>query len=337
MFTALLEAFPASLGASLDFARLLQDQDRHRDALAVLDRAMPFHERDPRLHTSRGVSLERLGQLSDAIGALRVAVALDDSVADAVFNLGRALALDRRWEEAVKWDTRAMQVRPEAAAAYNLGTALMQLNRNAEAEAAFRAGLACRVQPAELRVACGVNLAVAIGRQGRADDALQHAERLLEGHADDLAVRNVLCSSLIAADQVPRALTVARDTVRLHPSHAIAYVSLGWAHLTAEEPDQALAAFERATRMGEAGLRQAGQETSQSALTYVPNPPEVTAGRGAALSALGRHRDAIDVFEQILTREPHYFERDPLAAEAYRTSQLQVDGSRQHASASASP
>ena len=167
---------------------------------------------------------------------------------------------------------------------------------------------------------------MAIGRQGRADEALQHAERLFERSPDDLHVRNVLCSSLIAADQAQRALIVARDTVRLHSSHAMAYVSLGWAHLRAGEPDQALAAFERAVLMGDAGLRQARRETPQSALVDVPDPPEVNAGRGAALSALGRHREAIEAFEQVLAREPHFFERDPLAAEAYSTSQLQRDG-----------
>jgi tetratricopeptide (TPR) repeat protein len=323
-FTALLEAFPAATGASLDFAMLLQDQDRHIEAIAVLDRALICRERDARLHTLRGVSLERLGHLPDAIGALRLAVALDDSDPDAVLNLGAALARDRRWDEAVKWDTRAMQVRPEATAAYNLGTALMQLNRNAEAEAAFRTGLACKVQPKELTVACGVGVAVAIGRQDRADEALQHAERLLEGSPDDLGVRNALCASLIAVDQAQRALTVARDTVRLHPSHAMAYVSLGWAHLTAEEPDQALAAFERAVLMGEAERRPASQRTHESALAYISDPPEVNAGRGAALSALGRHREAVEAFEQVLAREPHYVERDPLAAEptGHRNSSL---------------
>ena len=157
-FAALLDAFPSATGASLDFAMLLQDQDRHGEALAVLDRAIGFQDRDPRLHTLRATSLKQLGHLSDAIGALRLAVALDDSFADAVFNLGAALARDRRWDEAVKWDTRAMQLRPEAAAAYNLGTALMQLNRNAEAEAAFQQGLACKGQPTELSVACGVGV-----------------------------------------------------------------------------------------------------------------------------------------------------------------------------------
>jgi tetratricopeptide (TPR) repeat protein len=306
-FGRLLEASPLHTGASIDFAMLLQEQGRHAEALAVLDQAITFKDTDHRLHTDRGISLVALGRLDEGIASFRHAVALDGTFADAVIQLGTALAKARRWEEAVRWLTEAIRLRRDAPSAYNLGLALSALNQNAEAEAAFRQAMAFEMRPTELTVQAGACLPLAIGRQGRGEEALECAERLFRSHPDDLTVRNTLGAVLIAEGQNERVLTLARESVRLHPSDARPYLSLGWALLRLGEAGQALAAFDRAATLA------------------IADDSEVQAGRGAALSALGRHHDALEVFEQLLERDPHYLEED-LAGEYYRASQEQVRG-----------
>jgi tetratricopeptide (TPR) repeat protein len=310
-YTRLLDASPSSPDASLRFAVLLQEQDRHAEALAVLDRAISFEERDPRLHNARGDSLVELGRLDDAITSFRYAVALDGSFADAVGNLGGALAEARRWEEAVKWNGEAIRLRPDAAPAFNLGLALAELNRHVEAEAAFRKAIALESQPTEITTHSCALLAVEIGHQGRREEALERAESLFRSNPDDLAARNALCTILIANGQNERALAVARDTVRLHASDARAYLSLGWTYLTSRAADQALAAFERAATL---------------AMNAPAGDVAGDVGRGAALTALGRHLEAVEVFQQILALDPEYFERDARAAEYYKESQLRLRG-----------
>jgi tetratricopeptide (TPR) repeat protein len=309
-FSRLLEVSPLHTGVSIGFAMFLQEQGRHAEALAVLDKAITFKDRDKdvRLHTGRGISLVALGRLDEGIASLRHAVALDGSFADAVIQLGTALAKARRWEEAVRWLTEAIRLRRDAPSAYNLGLALSKLNQHAEAEAAFRKAIAFQTRPTELTVQASACLALAIWQQRRGEEALKCAEDLFRSHPDDLTVRNTLCSILVAAGQNERVLTLARESVRLHPSDARPFLNLGWALLTSEEAGQALAAFDRAATLA------------------IDDVSDVQASRGAALSALGRHREALEVFEQLLERDPQYLEREDLAGEYYRKSQLQLGG-----------
>jgi tetratricopeptide (TPR) repeat protein len=82
---------------------------------------------------------------------------------------------------------------------------------------------------------------------------------------------------------------------------------LGWAYLAAEAPDRALAAFERARALA-------------------IGPPQVHAGVGAALTALGRHEEAVEAFEQALARDPEFFEGGAMGAEYFEESQRQLRG-----------
>jgi tetratricopeptide (TPR) repeat protein len=300
-FTRLLDASPSQTGASIDFAMLLQEQSRHDEALEVLDRAIALKDKDPRLHTGRGISLVALGRLDEGIASFRHAVALDGSFADAVVELGTALATARRWEEAVRWLTEAIRLRRHAPSAYNLGLALNRLGHHAEAEVAFRKAIAFQTRPTELTVQASAGLALAIGQQGRGQEALECAEDLFRSHPDDLSVLNTLSAVLIVEGQNERVLTLARESVRLHPSDFRPYLSLGWALLRSGEAGQALSAFDRAATFA------------------IEDVSEMQAGRGAALSALGRHSEAVDVFEHLLERDPHYLDGD-LAAEYYRES-----------------
>jgi tetratricopeptide (TPR) repeat protein len=308
-FTRLLDVSPSHTGVSIDFAMFLQEQNRHAEALAILDKAITFKNRDKdfRLHTGRGISLVALGRLDEGIASLRHAVALDGSFADAVIQLGAALAKARRWEEAVRWLTEAIRLRRGAPSAFNLGLALTHLNRHAEAEAAFRQAIAFDTPRTDLTARARASLAYALARQGRNEEALERAESLFKSSPDDVGARNALCSMLVVAGQNERVLTLARESVRLHPSDFRVYLSLGWALLSAEEADHALTAFDRAASLA------------------IDDVSEVQAGRGAALSALGRHREALEVFEQLMASDPHYLEQD-LAGEYYRRSQVQVRG-----------
>jgi tetratricopeptide (TPR) repeat protein len=310
-FGRLLEVSPLHTGASIDFALLLQEQSRHAEALAVLDKAITFKDKDKdyRLHTGRGISLVALGRLDEGIASLRHAVALNGSFAEAVVQLGAALAEARRWEEAVRWLTEAIRLRRDAPAAYNLGLALTALNQHAESEAAFRKAIAFETRPTELTVHASARLALAIGRQGRGEEALERAERLFRSHPDDFSVRNALGAVLIVeGGQNERVLTLARESVRLYPSDFRPYLSLGWALLRSGEAGQALAAFDHAATSATDGVS------------------EVQGGRGAALSALGRHREALEVFEQLRERDPYYLDGD-MAGEYYRESQVSVSRS----------
>lgn len=291
------------------FAEFLQDQGRHTEAVAALDRAISCAEaeRDPRLHYARGTSLVALDQLDEGIASFRHAVALRGDFAEAVASLGAALAWAKRWEEAVKWNREAIRLRPNAATAYYLGLALEHLKRPVEAEAAFRQATELEPHSTEITIESHAHLALNIGDQARREEALERAESLLMSAPADVTARNTLCAILLADGQHDRTLTLARDTIALHPSDERPHIVLGWAYLAAEAPDRALAAFERAR-------------------TLAIDPPHVHAGLGAALCALGRHQEAVEAFEQALARDPEFFEGGAMGAAYFEESQSQLRG-----------
>jgi tetratricopeptide (TPR) repeat protein len=290
-------------------AEFLQDQGRHTEAVAALDRAISCAdaERDYRLHYARGKSLVALDQLDEGIAAFRHAVALKGDFADAVAMIGAAMAWTNRWEDAEKWNREAIRLHPNAATAYYLGLALEHLKRPVEAEAAFRQATELEPHSTEITIESYAHLALNIGNQGRREESIEHAARLVESAPADVTARNTLHAILLADGQHDRALTLARDTVALHPSDERPHIMLGWAYLAAEAPDQALAAFERAR-------------------TLAIDPPHVHAGVGAALCALGRHQEAVEAFEQALARDPEFFEGGAMGAEYFEESQSQLRG-----------
>ena len=88
---------------------------------------------------------------------------------------------DRRLEESVRFFTAALAIRETGAAYFNLGTALFDLRRDAEAEQAFCAAL--RLQPDYVQA--HVSLADVLQRQGRTAEAAEVRKRAeqLQGSA----------------------------------------------------------------------------------------------------------------------------------------------------------
>ena len=81
----------------------------------------------------------------------------------------------------------------------------------------------------------------------------------------------------------------------------------------------ALAAFERVQRFLE-------QDTE---LVSVSSRVWNAAGRGDALSVLGRHEEAMSAFAEALRLDPGFFERWPELALHYRRSSQEVQRTRQ--------
>ena len=90
------------------------------------------------------------GDVDDAQRALRQLVDLDPTDASAHHNLGTVLLRARHFGEAVDAFRSSLRIRPDAAETYlHLGYALNELQKNDEAEAAFR--IACDLSPEDPR------------------------------------------------------------------------------------------------------------------------------------------------------------------------------------------
>jgi tetratricopeptide (TPR) repeat protein len=204
------------------------------------------------------------------------------------------------WRDAVTLFERAVGVADSGVARTNLGEALLNRERNAEAAEQFRAALRLDPSLSEAHNSLGLILE----GEGRPDEALQHYEeavRLRPGYG--VAHRNLgrLLGSLGRFDDA-----VAHDerAVEIDPGDAEAHASLG-------------VALASKGRFEEAALHY------EASLLIDPRSPEVHNNLGSALSRLGRGDDAFRHFAEAVRLRPGYaIARYNLATELYARGRL---------------
>ena len=174
--------------AHYNLANALTDAGRPREAAEHFRIALRTMRGSADVHNNLGIALMEQGRTIEAIAEFRTAVALDPESAVSHRNLADALSSAQQYERAIEEFRRAARLDPTGAAAYDLGSLLLELDRTEEAIDAFRASLKQAPESARAHN----NLGIALAIQGRLDDAIGHFEEALRvqpGFAD--AERNL--------------------------------------------------------------------------------------------------------------------------------------------------
>lgn len=144
--------------AEMARAAALYGEGRLDEARAAAER---IAGRDPRFFPAQhllAAIAARCARWEDAVRFATRAIALDGSNAEALANRGAALRALHRFEEALADYDRALGIDPASAAAHhNRGVALAALNRHGEALQAFDASLRLRPDNAQARYARGLS------------------------------------------------------------------------------------------------------------------------------------------------------------------------------------
>jgi tetratricopeptide (TPR) repeat protein len=174
--------------AQYNLANALNESGRPREAAEHFRIALKTMRGSADVHNNLGIALVGEGRTTEAIAEFQAAVALDPDSPVSHRNLADALAAAKQYERAIDEFRRAARLDSSGAAAYDLGSLFLELDRTEEAIVAFRASLKQAPQSAEAHN----NLGIALGIQGRLDDAIGHFEealRIKPGFAD--AERNL--------------------------------------------------------------------------------------------------------------------------------------------------
>ena len=136
--------------------------------------------------------------------------------------------------------------RPENPEAYNnLGLALRQAGRTAEAIPQFEEALRLKPALAEAHI----NLGVALGVSGRTAEAIAQFEEALRGQPDFAEAHNDLGLALRQAGRITEAIAQYQEALRLNPDYADAHNNLGLALRGLGQMPEAIAQFEEALRL----------------------------------------------------------------------------------------
>ena len=277
-YRAALRLKPDHPGIPLVLGMLNAQARRFDEALPLLEQACRTDPQRPEAWMALGTVLGGTGRAGEAADAFRQVLRLQPGNASALVNLGGALRRTGQHEAAVDAYRQALAAQPRLAAAhFGLGITLAAQEHLDQAEAAFRSASA--LQPDHLPTLN--NLADAVLRQGRADEALEcfeairrkdpafpridyqlgtalqamrrHTEsaaafrRALAKDASDLDALNNLCIALLRGGEPAAALSASEEYLRQSPANRkpLAYKAAALVELGRRDEAAQLLDFER--------------------------------------------------------------------------------------------
>jgi Flp pilus assembly protein TadD len=170
----------------------------------------------------------------------------DPASAEAQNNLGIALAMKGRLDEAIVSFNRAIQLNVDFAAAYsNLANALRGKGRTQDAIAVLRRAI-------ELNpdfTAAHNNLGIALRDAGRLDEAIAACRRAIEIDPNNADAHCNLGLTLSDQDHLDAAIIAYRRAVEIRPRFAEAFNNLGTALKDNAQLTEAVGAFDRAIEL----------------------------------------------------------------------------------------
>jgi tetratricopeptide (TPR) repeat protein len=199
-------------------------------------------------------------------------------------NLGAALILLGRPQEAIFHLEQALRVRPDYAEAQNsLGLALWQTGKEQEAIGHYEQAL--RLKPDYAEAHC--NLGAALGQAGRIPEAIEHLEHALRIQPDHAGAHNNLALALRQVGKLDEAIAHYEQALRIKPDYAEAHNNLGLALSQTGQVQEAIGHWEQALRIK-------------------PDFAIAHYNLGVVLEQAGRVREAIGHYEQALRIRPDF-------------------------------
>jgi tetratricopeptide (TPR) repeat protein len=253
-------------------------------AVALLRAAQVRHPDDPWINCDLAVYLARgkPPRWEEALRFCTAAVALRPGSANLWANLGGLLFHKGAVDEALAAAREAIRLDPDLADAHNnLGIALQQKGALDDAVAAYRQAI--RLRP-EFALAYS-NLAIVLGRQEKWDEAITACRKAIRLQPDFGKAYCNLGAALANKGATDEALAIARKAIQLLPEEADAYYSLGLAQAKKGAWDKAVAACRKAIRL-----------RPDFAMAYLT--------LGAALAEKGLLDEAVAAYRQSIRCQP---------------------------------
>jgi tetratricopeptide (TPR) repeat protein len=257
-------------------------------------------------------SLGRVGKADEAEAVLRTGLQSDPDDVSLLCELGSLVGSLGRYEEALGVFARVLAIdgdQPEAQR--GKAKSLRRLGRLAEAEATIRTALESHPEELWLLLQLG-SLASA---QGRYDDGIALADRVLMANADDAEALWIKAESLRLLGRIGEADAVVRDALERHPDDPWFLGGLGWLAANDGRYEEALAAFDDALRLdptnvtalsGKAqtfrrlGRYDEAEAAILSAYEHQSDNPWVITELGHILASQQRHEDALVAYRRAL-------------------------------------
>jgi tetratricopeptide (TPR) repeat protein len=233
-------------------------------------------------------------------------------------NLGAALQIDRRLDDAIAHYRRAISIQPDYAPAYNdLGVALREEKRLGEATESYQKAI--KLQP-EFATA-HYNFANLLLDQGDPAAAIDHFQSAMQREPASADVHNNFGIALASSGRIDEAVSEFRQAIDLDPTSAKAYRNLGDVLSAQNRTEEAIAALHRAVDLDpndavgrydlasalldSGSVREAIPEFRET-VRLAPAMADAHNNLGIALGTEGKLDEAIAEFRRALAIQPGF-------------------------------
>lgn len=261
-------ADPSDQNFQYHLAYVLRNAGDYEAAVLVLQNALAI-ESLGQLHTELAKCYRALGRVDEADRALERALRHAPHDLDALAEKVRLAGYRRQWRDVLDIGLELMSNRPSAEIAYLTAVGLARANRLTEAEKVLEKGLQLEPDNVDLMA----ELAVVLADQGQFAAANAQIAYAMSKHGDDYHLKVAASHISLAGGDHQGSLQSAREAVRMQPDAPEAHFALGYACLESGQASAALEAFE-------------------TVLVLAPELRDAQAGKGAALSLLGRYLES---------------------------------------------
>ncbi|MBI3652742.1 MAG: tetratricopeptide repeat protein [Acidobacteria bacterium] len=197
-----------------------------RDSATLFRRAVSVTENNYLAYNNLGEALALQGKVDEAAKEFETSIAINPQYDKAQHNLGMALLQQKKPDDAIDHLYKAVEINPNFYDAYNkLGAALVEVNRFEEAEANLDKAL--ELHPGY--ASAYANLGILMEKQKRTDDALAaytNALKFSANNAMSAQMRYKLGSLYEKRGEVQEAIQQYREALKLAPNHKPAQQSL---------------------------------------------------------------------------------------------------------------
>ena len=276
--TAAVAAVSALAGLSVATVRQVA---LWKDSITLFTQAVAVTRDNFLANQHLGHTLLLAGQARRAIPYLEEAIRLAPGFADAHKDLGCALGMLGRYDEAIARFRTGLATRETAEAHHNLAFALAKMGRLDEAIPEYEAAL--RLEPTKCLSL--VQLGAALGVKGRFAESAEFLRRALELNPADEGTRRVLAATLVRAGRLADALRAYGGILRRNPDDLDALNNVAWIRATCAD----------------AGLRDGAEaiRLAERARDKSPEPRAVLYGTlAAAYAEAGRFPEAVRAGER---------------------------------------
>src|SRR6267154_844393 len=215
--------------------------NQHRLAVDLIGQAIAINPNDAAFYSNRGIALQELKLLDDAVASYDKAIAIRPGDADVYSNRGNVLQELRQLEAAVASYDKAIAVKPDYAEAhYNRGNVLQELKQLEAAVASYDKAIVIRPDDADVHT-----------NRGNALQELKQLEAAVASYDKALAIKPDYAEAysnrgvaLQQHNQIDAALASYDKAVAINPDYAQAYLNKGMALLLKGNIEQGFELYE---------------------------------------------------------------------------------------------